>query len=182
MALITAGLIIRSISFFHILLAFFFLTSPITIANQTLVQVMGEAMGLSLDRSFDRQSAPLAFLGAVFAIWGISDLASMSLPEEISMYFWGAQAPIRITVFFTYTFYSYVFSSSSPIHQSRSDGVIRSPYIPITWGEGVKNSLFFTWAFLELICWFWVFLTVREERRELALRIQMRRAKEEERL
>lgn len=42
--------------------------------------------------------------------------------------------------------------------------------------------MFFTWAFLELMAWFWVFVTVREERRELALRIQIRRAKEDERL
>lgn len=46
MALFTAGVIIRSLSIFHIIMAFLFLASPVTIANQILVQVLGEAMGM----------------------------------------------------------------------------------------------------------------------------------------
>ncbi|POS84811.1 hypothetical protein EPUL_001730, partial [Erysiphe pulchra] len=46
MALISAATIITSLSLFHITLAFFFLTSPITIADQTLVFIIGEAMKL----------------------------------------------------------------------------------------------------------------------------------------
>jgi hypothetical protein len=38
----------------------------------------------------------------------------------------------------------------------------------------------FTWAFLEMMTWFWVFVTLREERREWAIRIQQKRAAEEE--
>lgn len=46
MALITGSTIIRSLSLFHITLAFFFLTNPKTISDQTVVFIMGEAMGL----------------------------------------------------------------------------------------------------------------------------------------
>jgi Increased loss of mitochondrial DNA protein 1 len=46
MAVVNANTIIRSLSLFHITLGFFFLTSPATIADQTLVFVLGEAMGL----------------------------------------------------------------------------------------------------------------------------------------
>jgi hypothetical protein len=46
MALISAATIITSLSLFHITLAFFFLTNPQTIADQTLVFILGEAMGL----------------------------------------------------------------------------------------------------------------------------------------
>jgi len=42
-------------------------------------------------RSFEIQSAPLAFLAAVLLLVGISDLVSVSLPEEISQYYWGSQ-------------------------------------------------------------------------------------------
>lgn len=42
-------------------------------------------------RSFETQSPPLAFLAAVLLIVGISDLVSVSLPEEISQYHWGSQ-------------------------------------------------------------------------------------------
>jgi len=46
MALISAKTIITSISLFHITLAFFFLTNPGTIADQAVVYLLGEAMGL----------------------------------------------------------------------------------------------------------------------------------------
>lgn len=46
MALISAKTVISSLALFHITLAFFFLTSPATIADQSLVFVLGEAMGL----------------------------------------------------------------------------------------------------------------------------------------
>jgi len=40
----------------------------------------------------------------------------------------------------------------------------------------------FTWAFVEMITWFWVFVTLREERRDRALKMQEKRAAEEDRL
>ncbi len=46
MALISSRTIITSLSLFHITLGFFFLTSPVTIADQALVYLMGEAMGM----------------------------------------------------------------------------------------------------------------------------------------
>ena len=46
MPLISAKTIITSISLFHITLGFFFLTNPGTIADQALVWVIGEAMGM----------------------------------------------------------------------------------------------------------------------------------------
>lgn len=46
MALISARTILTSISLFHLTLAFFFLTNPGTIADQAIVYVIGEAMGM----------------------------------------------------------------------------------------------------------------------------------------
>jgi hypothetical protein len=46
MALISTKTILTSLSFFHITLAFFFLTNPATIADQALVFVLGDAMGM----------------------------------------------------------------------------------------------------------------------------------------
>jgi Increased loss of mitochondrial DNA protein 1 len=46
MALINGNTIIRSLSLFHITIGFFFLTSPKTVADQSLVFVLGEAMKL----------------------------------------------------------------------------------------------------------------------------------------
>lgn len=33
----------------------------------------------------------MAFLGAVLAVLGVSDLVSVNLPEEVSQYHWGSQ-------------------------------------------------------------------------------------------
>lgn len=46
MGLISATTILTSICLFHITLAFFFVTNPATIADQGVVWLMGEAMGL----------------------------------------------------------------------------------------------------------------------------------------
>ena len=64
--------------------------------------------------------------------------------------------------------YSFAFSANSPL--------MKGSYYPSGWGEGLKNRVFFTWAFVELVTWFWIFVTLREERRELATRIAERRA------
>jgi hypothetical protein len=57
-----------------------------------------------------------------------------------------------------------------------------STYQASVWGEGLKNRVFFTWAFVEMITWFWVFVTLREERVALLRRMQEKRAAEEDRL
>lgn len=46
MALISGNTIITSLSLFHITLAYFFLASPGAIADQSLVFIIGEAMGM----------------------------------------------------------------------------------------------------------------------------------------
>jgi len=173
MAVISGATIITSISLFHITLAFFFLTSPESLGDQTLVFIIGESMGLPHASAFDKKSPPLAFLAAVLFVVGVTDLISVSLPEEISQYHWGSQAPVRLTLFGALAVYSYAFSSTSPLYASHA-------YEASGWGEGLKNRLVFTFAFLEMITWFWAFTTLREERQALARRVQARRAAEED--
>ena len=67
-----------------------------------------------------------------------------------------------------------MFSSTSPIYASHSS------YYASSWGEGLKNRVVFTWGFVEMITWFWVFVTLREERSAMLARIQQRRAAEED--
>ncbi len=95
MALISAKTIITSLSLFHITLGFFFLTNPGSIADQTLVYVVGEAMGLPYARGFETQSPALAFLAVILAVFGVSDLVTLSLPEEVSLlHHWGLQGTL----------------------------------------------------------------------------------------
>jgi hypothetical protein len=46
MALISAKTILTSVCLFHMTLAFFFFTNPHSIADQALVYILGEAMGM----------------------------------------------------------------------------------------------------------------------------------------
>jgi hypothetical protein len=46
MALISAKTILTSLCLFHITLGFFFLTNPASLSDQTVVYVIGEAMGM----------------------------------------------------------------------------------------------------------------------------------------
>jgi hypothetical protein len=66
-----------------------------------------------------------------------------------------------------------MFADTSPLYASKS-------YHPSSWGEGLKNRILFTWAFVEMITWFWVFVTLRDERREIAIRIAQRKAAEDD--
>lgn len=216
MALISGGTIITSISLFHITLAYFFLTSPITITDQALVFIIGEAMGIvrrTRRRVLSRMLLTIHIL-ALFALLrtpvpaarlplrratrrrhqrpriALAARRSLAIPlgvtrsvyHVLSFPFVTTQAdqgrkkkqtaPVRLLLFFCITFYSYVFGDSSPLYASTA-------YHASTWGEGLKNRVLFTWAFLEMITWFWVFATLREERRERAMKLAGKRAAEE---
>ncbi|KAK5659257.1 hypothetical protein OQA88_1349 [Cercophora sp. LCS_1] len=188
MALISAKTIITSICLFHLTLAFFFLTNPNTIADQAIVFILGESMGLPHVRSFESQSPALAFLAVVLAVVGISDLVTLSLPGEMSAYHWGMQAPLRVSISFFLTLYTFLFSPSSPLYTS-SDGPrgrfshpsahAHAPagYIPSGWGgDALKNRVFFTFMFVETFSWFWIWVTLQEERRDAAARKARRRS------
>ena len=49
-------------------------------------------------------------------------------------------------------------------------------YAAATWGgDGLKNRVFFTFIFVEMISWFWIWVTLREELGELRKRKALRR-------
>jgi len=44
----------------------------------------------------------------------------------------------------------------------------------------LSNGLVFTWGFVEMVWWFWVFVTLRDERREMAARKRAERERKRE--
>lgn len=188
MALISSTTIITSVSLFHLTLAWFFLTSPSTIDDQTLVWTLGESMGMPEARGFEKQSSPLALVSLVLAFMGISDLVSLSMPEEISMlYYWGSQSPIRALFSMATIFYVFFFGPSSPVYQSPSRGRLSHPsthnpsYVPATWGgDLLKNRVIFTFLFIEMISWFWVWVTLREERNGLVEKLRRKTERDDD--
>jgi hypothetical protein len=49
-------------------------------------------------------------------------------------------------------------------------------------GASLNNSIVFTWGFMELAAWFWVYTTLREERTEKAKKIVEKQKSEADRL
>ena len=124
----------------------------------------------------------------ILATVGISDLVTLSLPDEIALlHHWGTQAPLRLTISFFLSLYSFVFSPSSPLYaasgsSSSAEGVsgfrhpnahapINPNYVPSGWGgDLLKNRVFFAFAFVETISWFWVWVTLQEDKRDIIAR------------
>ncbi|KAF2474890.1 uncharacterized protein BDR25DRAFT_340567 [Lindgomyces ingoldianus] len=170
MGVVSAFTIIRALSFFHITLAFFFLTNPKIIADQNVVFLLGESMQLPTPRDFNKPSAATAFIALLFAFLAISDLTSLSMSEEVAESYWGTQTPVRLVFLFAVTGYTYIFKEGGAFAE-RGQHSFQS-------GDDLKNSIVFTWGFLELATWFWVFVTLRDERRQRAVRLIEKRKAE----
>ncbi|KAL8914597.1 MAG: hypothetical protein Q9171_000778 [Xanthocarpia ochracea] len=127
-------------------------------------------MGLPTSPSFSVASPSTALSALFLALQGFTDLTACSLPDEISSYYWGSQAPIRCTFFFALSGYAYAFKPEGPI---RGVSQQASPW------DNLNTGVVFTWSFLEMISWFWIFITLREEREELAVRKAERKKAEE---
>ncbi|KAL1591441.1 hypothetical protein SLS60_011940 [Paraconiothyrium brasiliense] len=138
------------------------------IAEQNIVFLLGEAMQLPTPREFLKPSAATGFIAVLLAFLGITDLTALSMSEEATEAYWGTQTPVRLAFLFGLTGYSYAFKQGG-IFASSGRGA----------GDHLKNSLVFAFGFVELTIWFWVFITLRDERRQRALRLLEKRRAEQ---
>ncbi|KAF3055754.1 hypothetical protein GL218_06840 [Daldinia childiae] len=170
MALISVKTILTSLCLFHITLAYFFYTNPNAISDQALVYVLGEAMGMPQTTAFANPNAVSSLLGVSLLVTGLSDLLTLSLPEEVWLiHYWGSQAPLRIIVFASLSLFSYF---STPTAGRSGANRLSHPLTPpsafipgavVSGSDGLRNRVFFTFAFLEFLSWFWVWVTLKEE-------------------
>ena len=84
------------------------------------------------------------------------------MTQHLAMEYWSNQAPMRLLMLFALTGYTYLFKST----------VTTSPYGKSTFhkaapADSLKNGLVFTWAFMEMGVWFLVYLSLKEERRQM---------------
>ncbi|KAF1943476.1 hypothetical protein EJ02DRAFT_343132 [Clathrospora elynae] len=171
MAIISANAMIRSISLFHVTLAVLLLKNPAIISNQGVVLLLGESMQLPTPRDFNAPSAATAFIAILFAFLGLSDLTALSLSEDVSDQFWALQSPVRLLFLFGLTAYTYMFKEGGMFAPRGVD-------FRTSAGANLNNSIVFTWGFLELAAWFWVYTTLREERSAKARKIVEKQARE----
>ncbi|KAI1184656.1 increased loss of mitochondrial DNA protein 1 [Nemania serpens] len=169
MALISASTILTSLCLFHITLAYFFYTSPHIIAEQALVWVLGEATGMPQTQYFSTPSPTSSFLAVTLFLVGLSDLITLSMPEEIWLiHYWAAQAPARIVVFGCLTVFAYGTAPSISSHH------YTSAYGTASGSDGLRNRVFFAFALIEFLSWFWAWVTLREEAAAFAARKRRR--------
>lgn len=152
MAILTAATLIRTLSLFHITLAYYLLTQPALIANHGVVLVLSRSMQLA-DASTASASLsspnPAAAIAALFlAFLGIVDLTAAGLPDVPFHEHWGAQAPVRVAVLLALNGWIYLTKPEDQWSFKAS----KSPL------DELKNGLVFSWGFVELIVMFWVSL------------------------
>ncbi|CAA9964693.1 hypothetical protein PTNB73_05884 [Pyrenophora teres f. teres] len=164
---------IRSIALFHITLAVVLLKNPALISKQGVILLLGESMQLPTPRDFNKPSAATAFIAILFAFLGLSDLTALSLHEDVFDQFWGLQAPVRLLFLFGLTAYTYIFKEGGMFAPRGMD-------LRMSAGAHLNNSFVFTFGFMEVSAWFWVFATLREERTEKAKKMAEKLAKEKD--
>ncbi|KAF2239322.1 hypothetical protein EV356DRAFT_528591 [Viridothelium virens] len=163
MALISSLVIIRALSVAHITLAFFFLTAPKLIAEQNLVVILGASMRLPQPSGFDSPSDATAFVAIILAFLGLSDFTAASIRDELALSYWSSQLPVRLFFLFFVTGYTYLFKRGPETFGE----AIKHTSGP---ADGLKNSLVFTWGFMEVTTWFWIYTSMRDEIRQLSNR------------
>jgi hypothetical protein len=124
-----------------------------------------------MPRDFSTPSAAVAFIAVLFAFIGISDLTAASLDDEIFDAYWGAQTPVRLVFLFLLSGYTILFKKGGLLGP-KSSAFSNGP------GDYLKNSFVFAWGFIEISAWFWIFVTLREERRERARQLIAKRQAE----
>jgi hypothetical protein len=92
----------------------------------------------------DKPSEASAFIAVLLTFFGLSDLTAASLDALPALEYWLANVPVRLAVLFGVTAYSWLFAEGG--------------YLGPTLGAGkhLCNSWVFTFAFLELMIWYWV--------------------------
>ncbi|KAF2141757.1 uncharacterized protein K452DRAFT_358852 [Aplosporella prunicola CBS 121167] len=175
MAIFGAFGIIRVMCLFHLSVAYYLFTAPRIITDQNFVHLFGEAMELPEPTGFAKPSSATAFAAVILAIFAISDLLSLSADEEVSFSFWSNQLPIRLMILFGLTGYTYVYKPGGI-------GAAEGSKYHHNAGDLLKNRLMFTWGFFESSMFFWAYLNIRQERREVALRLVEKRKAEAEQL
>ena len=149
MALISPTLLLRTLSIFHLTSAYYLLVTPLKLADQNLVFILGASMSLpEAPPSLSIKSPALALAAMFLALLAIGDLTATNLDEEVGSYYWSSQAPVRLIFFFGVTGYSYLGKPEEGKVLDVGEGTALSGL--------VCNSLVFTWGFVEMLAWFWV--------------------------
>lgn len=124
---------------------------------------------------FEKPTPVTAFLALTFGLLGLSDFTAASMDELPALNHWGSQTPVRLLFFFGVAGYAYLFKEDGMLGRpAGARGYQAGP------GDLLKNGLVFSWGFLEVVLWFWVYMNVREERKVAVAKIMAERERTRE--
>lgn len=164
MPLFRTPFLLRVLSLFHLFISYTLLHRPHVLPTHPLVLMLGSSMRVPDPRSPSllTTSPALGLVALLLALLALSDLSATMLPDTAYEEHWGVQAPSRVVFFFTLAAWIYGTKGGS------QEG----------WGV-LRNGVVFSWAFLELVAMFWVFTSLKEERRERVVKLAMERERRE---
>lgn len=96
------------------------------------------------------------------------------MTEFLALEYWGSQVPVRLLFFFLITGYTYLSKPGGLLGQPAGRAYKAGP------AGTLKNGMVFTWGFVEVVMWFWIYMNVREERRVAATKMAEERARREQ--
>ena len=100
-------------------------------------------------RDFNKPSAATSFIAVILGLLGLTDMTASYMADEVCSTYWLTQTPVRLLFLFGLTGYTYMFKQGGMFAP-------RSLAHRYETGNGLNNSLVFTFGFLELTAWFWV--------------------------
>jgi hypothetical protein len=99
------------------------------------------------------------------------------MPDEVWMiHHWSAQAPLRVLMFSLLTVVTFL---TTPRAKRVGSSRMSHPVAPRGFADGggwdgLRNRVVFTLVFMEMLSWFWVWVTLREETRVFVVRKRRR--------
>lgn len=124
--------------------------------EQNLVIILGAAMDIPLPSSTLSVPTSATALAALFLLMlAVVDMTSPSTLDEIGSAYWSGQAPVRVAFFFAVT--GAIYLGGFGLEEAKKDGFARTSALNSA-REALCNSFVFSWAFLEMLTWFWVSL------------------------
>lgn len=113
-------------------------------------------------------------LALVLGFLGATDLLAGSMSALTAIEYWTSQTPFRLFILFILTAWTYWGGSGSMALSATGRAV--GPPGP---AQLLQTDLVFTILFIELSLWFWVFISLRDDRKSFADKLVERRAFEE---
>ncbi|KAI5199810.1 hypothetical protein E4T42_07561 [Aureobasidium subglaciale] len=172
---ISSYTLIKAVSLAHLTAAYLLLYRPHVLAEQNVVVILGESMQVNSTSAFSKPTEVTALASILLAFLGVSDLIAASLPERSCLEYWSNILPFRLFM---------LFSSTGYIYLTRTDDTTTSTLRALKGNSSpldlVKNSFVFTFLFMETLHWFWVFVAMKEDRREWMVREATAQLREEE--